>query len=103
MAVVRWLSRIVGGLLLLMVFIAGARFASLNAETVSLDLFVASTRMSLAAALLIAFVCGMVVGYVGSLATAWGQLRKARKARRERQALQKEVTNLRKLPVREPG
>lgn len=102
MTVVRWLGRIFAGALLLSVFVVGAWFASLNTSPVSLEFLVGSAQMSLAAALLLAFLFGMLVGYLGSLATAWRQLRKARRARRERQALQKEVDGLRKLPLRDP-
>ncbi len=103
MALAYWLKRVCAGVLLLVVFVVGARFASVNTELVRLDFLAGSATVSLAAAMLLAFVSGMLVGYVGSLATAWRGYRAARRARQEQRKLQREVNSLRTLPVRDAG
>lgn len=103
MYVIRWVARVFAGVALLGLFLLGARFASLNTQVVDIHYLFGSGSTNLAGALLAAFVIGMCTGYFGSVASAWRQRGRARRALRDRQKLQQEVDRLRTLPVRDVG
>ena len=97
----RTLAKIIGALALLIVFIVGARFASLNAGVVDLNHGFGHVEIRLASAMLIALVAGMLVGVVSTFGASVRAHRRLRRMAKEKRLLEQEVSSLRSLSIRE--
>lgn len=87
-------------LVFILVLIAGAGFAALNAAPVTLDYFLGRVETTLPWVLLGALATGFLLGLLIAGISALGAKRNARRLRRQLRALEAEVTNLRNLPIR---
>lgn len=87
--------------LLLVVFLAGALFTSVNTTPVDVDYYVGIRQMPLAVALLIALVLGVLVGLLGGIGMSLKYRNQLRVSNRRVKKLDKELENLRAIPVRD--
>ena len=87
--------------LLLVVFLAGALFTSVNTTAVEVDYYVGIREMPLAVALLIALVVGVLVGSLAGIGLSLKYRNQLRLSNRRVKKLDKELENLRALPVRD--
>jgi putative membrane protein len=88
-------------ILLLIVFLGGALFTSVNTDAVVVDFYLDSQEMPLALALLAALTVGVLVGAVVGLTQSIKYRNQLRLANRQVKRLDKELENLRALPVRD--
>lgn len=93
--------RILMIILLLVVFLCGALFTSVNTDAVVVDFYLDSQEMPLALALLAALTVGVLVGALMGLILSIKYRNQLRVANRQIKRLDKELDNLRALPVRD--
>ncbi|RLA10258.1 MAG: LapA family protein [Gammaproteobacteria bacterium] len=93
--------RILVNLLLLAVFLVGVLFTSANTAPVDVDYYLGSRQMPLAVALLIALVIGVLLSSFAGIAVSLKYRAKLRQSDRQVKKLDKELENLRALPVRD--
>lgn len=84
----------------ILVLVIGIGFAALNAAPVTLDYFLGRIDTTLPWVLLVTLVGGFVLGLIVAGFALLGARRDSRRLRRQLRALEAEVTNLRKLPIR---
>lgn len=92
--------RIVGVVLVVLVVVLGASFAYINADTVTVQLWVREVELSLPFALFCALVIGWVLGIVSTVGVIVRQLREIRRLRRAAKLAETEINNLRSIPIR---
>lgn len=88
-------------ILLLVVFLAGALFASVNTGPVMVDFYLDSQEMPLVLALLAALTVGVLFGVLAGMMLSIKYRNRLRLANRQVKKLDKELENLRALPVRD--
>ncbi len=88
-------------LLFLLVMVAGAAFAVMNAEHVNLDYYFGTAEVPLSVVLLVALCVGALLGIVASLGALAGLKRENSTLKRKVQLASQEVNNLRSLPIKE--
>ena len=88
-------------ILLLAVFLCGALFTSVNTDVVVVDFYLDSQEMPLALALLAALTVGVLIGALAGLTLSIKYRNRLRLANRQVKKLDKELENLRALPVRD--
>jgi lipopolysaccharide assembly protein A len=93
--------RIISSIFLLLILLTGIAFACLNAEPVSVNYFVGHVKIALSWVLFGAFSVGCLIGlFVGAIICWRLKREKDRLSHRVRLA-EKEVENLRVLPLRD--
>lgn len=93
--------KIVSLFIWLLITVLVIAFALLNDQVVTLDYFLNSVELPLATALLLTLAVGAVLGVAAALLSTLRQKRLLAKARRELAATQKELDELRTLPIKE--
>lgn len=86
---------------LILIAVAGATLAHLNAASVTFDFYFSSIKLSLAALLYAALVVGVVLGFVASFGMYLSARREARRLRKRLAMCEQEVENLRAIPIKE--
>ncbi len=88
--------------LIMLVFIALiSSFALLNAQMMTVDLFVTSYRLPLSVLLLIAFGLGLFLGYLTTVLKLLKLKRQCWQLKREQHSKDKEIKELRTIPFKE--
>lgn len=95
------MRRLIEFLIVLVVVLFGLSFALLNAEPVALDYYLGTSSLPLSLALVIAAVVGALLGVAVTAGMALRQRREAARLRRRAAQLEKELHEIRKLPVRD--
>lgn len=95
------MRRLVWGVMLVFIGIVGAAFAVENAAPVTVEYFFHRSEISLAVALLVAFSFGAALGLLCELWLLARQRAHIARLRRRNDRLERELSELRKLPVRE--
>jgi len=95
------MMRIVALLVLLLVIALGLTFSVMNAEPVNLDYYFGSAAIPLALLLVAAVVLGALLGVIASLGVIFRLKRDNNRLRRGVRLAEKEVSNLRSLPLRD--
>ncbi|HAC35457.1 MAG TPA: hypothetical protein DCF45_13155 [Gammaproteobacteria bacterium] len=88
-------------LLLLLVFLAGALFTSVNTLPVTVDYYIGTIELALSVALLGALVLGLIIGVLVGALMSIKHRKLLRRKTREVKKLEQELDNLRGLPVRD--
>lgn len=86
--------------LTLFVIIFGIVFAVLNAESVQLNYYLGSIELPLSFVLVIAMIVGALLGIFASLSFIIGSRRRASKLKRSVEVAEKEIVNLRNIPIK---
>lgn len=95
------MRRIVLVILSLAVVAVGALFAVLNAAPVNLNYYFGSVEIPLSLVLVITFAVGAVLGIVAGLGLIMRLKAQNRRLRRAADLAEKEVVNLRNLPIKD--
>lgn len=95
------MKRIVTFLILALIVLLGVLFAVLNAQPVLLNYYFGSREMPLSLVLVIALAAGAVLGILASIGVLIRSRREMHKLRRAARLAEKEIDNLRSLPIRD--
>jgi putative membrane protein len=87
--------------IILLVIIFSVTFAVLNAENVQLDYYLGSVELPLSLVLVIAMILGAILGILASLSFIVGSRRSASKLKRSMDVAEKEIVNLRNIPIKD--
>ena len=86
--------------LALLVIIFGIVFAVLNAENIQLNYYLGSIELPLSLVLVLAMILGAILGILASLSFIIGSRRSASKLKRSVEVAEKEIVNLRNIPIK---
>lgn len=95
------MKRIIIFTLLLLVALTGLSFALMNAEPVTLNYYFGKLQAPLSLVLVIALAFGAVMGVLASMWVVITQKREMAKLRKAAKLTEKEITNLRSLPMKD--
>lgn len=95
------MTRIFAFVLFLMVTVLGLAFAVLNADSVPLRYYFGASEVPLALLVVLAVVLGAVLGVLASLGVVLKQKREIAKLRKAVRLTEKEVLNLRAIPLKD--
>ncbi|HEX5513236.1 MAG TPA: LapA family protein [Gammaproteobacteria bacterium] len=95
------MRRLIGLVFVLLVVGFGLSFALLNAGLVTLDYYLGTTEVPLSLALTLALVVGAILGLAAATAVLIRDKREAARLRRRLGQMEKELSELRKLPLRD--
>ena len=87
--------------LFLALVIFGIVFAVLNAEPVQLNYYFGSANVALSLVLVLAMIAGALLGVIASASMIISNRREVVKLRKSIQLAEKEVANLRAIPIRD--
>jgi len=85
----------------LLVIIFGIVFAVLNAENVQLNYYLGSVELPLSLILVVAMIIGALLGIFASLSFIIGSRRSASKLKHSVEVAEKEIANLRNIPIKD--
>ena len=92
--------RIIGVLFFILIAVTGIAFAVQNADPVTLNYYLGSVETPLSLALVGALGLGALLGVIASTGVIFGMKREISKLRRERKNTEKEIMNLRNIPIK---
>ena len=95
------MRRLLGLIAALLILLLGLSFTMLNAEPIQVDFYFGSAELPLSLCLVITLALGAVLGVLSSLGLLVRQRREVRRLRRQAGNTRKELTELRKLPIRD--
>ena len=87
--------------LTLFIIIFGIVFAVLNAESVQLNYYLGAVELPLSLVLVLAMIIGAILGIFASLSFVIGTRRNASKLKRSVAVAEKEILNLRNIPIKD--
>ena len=93
--------RIVYLIIFLILVIFGIVFAVLNAEPVNLNYYFGSKEVALSLVLVLAMIVGAILGVIASASMIISNRREVVKLRKSVELAEKEVANLRAIPIRD--
>jgi len=93
--------RIVYSFIFLVLVIFGIVFAVLNAEPVKLNYYFGSEEVPLSLIIVFAMIVGAILGVVASASMIFSNRREVMKLRKSVELAEKEVANLRAIPIRD--
>ncbi len=96
------MKRIVGFLFVLLVLVFGLFFGLLNADPVQVNYYFGSRELPLSFVLVMMLVIGALAGALAGLGVVLRSKREVRRLRKEIRVAEKELSNLRSLPLKEP-
>ena len=95
------MKRIILLAVLIIVALIGLSFALMNADNVVLNYYFGSIEAPLSLVIVLAVALGAVLGVVASMWVVIGQKREAAKLRKAVKVAEKEIDNLRSLPMKD--
>ena len=95
------MRRLIRLIIALFIVAFGLSFALLNAGTTQLDFYFGSVELPLSLALTLALVLGALLGLLSATAVLGRQKRETAQLRRQLAQREKELSELRKLPLRD--
>ena len=93
--------RIVYLIIFLILVVFGIVFAVLNAEPVKLNYYFGSKEVALSLILVLAMIVGAILGVIASASMIMSNRREVIKLRKSVELAEKEVANLRAIPIRD--
>ncbi len=88
-------------LLLVAMMVVGAAFAAINAQSVTVNYYFGTIELPLALVAAVAVGIGAVFGMLASMGGAFRLKRENARLKRQARVAEKEVSNLRNLPIKE--
>lgn len=85
----------------LLVIILGILFAVLNAESVQLNYYLGSVELPLSLVLVLSMTFGAILGVIASLGFVIASRRSTSKLKRSVEVAEKEIVNLRNIPIKD--
>jgi len=95
------MRRVIGLIVLLVVLVLGLSFSLLNAHPVTVEYYLGKTDLPLSLALVIALFLGAVLGVLASLGIVVRQRRALSKLRKRVNDAERELSQLRTLPIKD--
>ena len=93
--------RLIYSVLTLLVVIFGIVFAVLNADGVQLNYYLGSIELPLSLVIVFAIIVGALLGIFASLSFIIGSKRNSAKLKRSVEVAEKEIVNLRNIPIKD--
>ena len=94
------MSRLIYAAVIFIIMILGIIFAVLNAEPAHLNFYFGSKQMPLSMALILATLIGALLGVLASIQLIFRSKREASRLRRAVNMAEKEIANLRAIPIK---
>jgi putative membrane protein len=95
------MKRIIIFTILLLVALVGLSFALLNSEMVTLNYYFGKLQAPLSLVMVIALALGAILGVLASMWAVLAQKRELAKLRKAAKITEKEINNLRSLPMKD--
>jgi putative membrane protein len=95
------MARIFSFIFILVIIILGLFFGNINADTVTLNYYWGTTQMPLSVALVLSLLCGALLGVFASLGLMFRLRHQISRLRKEVKTAEKEVVNLRAIPLKD--
>jgi len=95
------MGRLLATIVALFFIAAGLSFASLNSEPVELKYYLGATQAPLALVIVLTLAVGAVLGVLASLGIILNQKRRIGKLQRTVSVHEKEIRNLREIPIKD--
>ncbi len=95
------MRRVIGLFLLLLVVLLGLSFALLNAGSVELDYYFGSVSMPLSLLVVLVLILGAVLGVLAAMTMMLRRRREISSVRRRLAETEKELNELRRLPLKD--
>jgi len=95
------MARLLGIITVVLAVVIGLSFAALNADTVEVKYYLGATQAPLALVIVVSLSLGALLGVLASVGIVVGQKRRIGKLRRTVSMHEKEIRNLRELPIRD--
>lgn len=94
------MSKLIYTVLILAVILFGVVFAVLNAESVQLNYYFGSQQLPLSLAIVIAMLIGAILGVLASINLILRSRREVSRLRKTTAMAEKEIANLRAIPIK---
>jgi len=94
------MSKLIYTILVLIIILIGVIFAVLNANDVQLNYYFGSQQLPLSLALVLAMFVGAILGVVASFNLILRSRREVAKLRKASEMAEKEIANLRAIPIK---
>jgi len=94
------MSKILYAIAIVLVALIGVVFAILNAETVQINYYFGSKETPLSLAIILSMLLGAILGLLASLGLILKSKREVAKFKRLADVAEKEITNLRAIPIK---
>ena len=85
----------------IIILLLGITFAGLNAEHVHLNYYFGSRQLPLSLLLALTLLCGAIIGMLGGLVVYVKQKRAVFRLRHRIKTIEKELSNLRTIPIKD--
>ena len=94
------MSKIIYASIILIVILLGVIFAVLNAEPIQLNYYFDSLNLPLSLAMIVAMFIGAILGVLASIGVILRCRKEMAKLRKATEVAEKEITNLRAIPIK---
>jgi len=94
------MSKIFYAIAIVLITLLGVIFAILNAEPVQFNYYFGSAQIPLSLAIILAMLLGAILGLLASLAMILKAKRQVSKLKRSAEVTEKEIANLRAIPIK---
>jgi putative membrane protein len=96
------MSKLIYTILVLLVILLGIVFAILNADSVQLNYYFGSKQLPLSLAIVLSMLVGAILGVLASIGLILRSRRELAKLRKASEMAEKEIANLRAIPIKNP-
>jgi len=94
------MSKVIYGTVIILIILLGIIFAVLNSETVQFNYYFNSRTMPLSLAIILAMFIGAILGVIASIGLILRYKREVSRLRKAADVAEKEITNLRAIPIK---
>ena len=94
------MSKILYAIAIVLIALIGVIFAILNADTVQINYYFGSKETPLSLAIILSMLLGAILGLFASLGLILKSKREVSKFKRAAEVAEKEITNLRAIPIK---
>lgn len=95
------MGKLIGFLFGLVIVLFGLSFALLNAELVTINFYFGAQELPLSLVIVLSVILGAVLGVIAALALVLRQRRELARERRARHQIQRELDELRRMPIKD--
>lgn len=94
------MSKIFYGIAIIVIVLTGIIFAVLNAESINLHYYFGSREIPLSLAIILSMFLGAILGVVASVGLILRAKKEAARMRKAAEVAEKEISNLRSIPIK---
>lgn len=96
------MSKLIYTVLVLIIILFGVIFAMLNAQSVNLNYYFGIQQLPLSLAIVLSMLIGAILGVLASIKLVLHSRREVSRMRKASQMAEKEIANLRAIPIKNP-